>query len=305
MKNVLVVGGNGFLGKNLVPMLNIDYKVTSIGKSTGLNLLNIDETLLMFTKINPDVIINLAAHVGGIEYVMRNPSTIIDENSRMYLNLYKAASERCPNAKIINALSNCSYPSKINFYTEKEWWNGMLHPSVMSFGTPKLLLWMLGECYHIQNGMKSISVILPNAYGINDGTIIERTHAMNAIIMRMIQAKRNNDTTFTIWGTGTPIREWIYMPDAARIIMGCIEKEFDVTFFNAGQKQGISILDTTKLIAKAMNYDVEFIYDTGKPDGTPIKIMDDELFRTCFPNFQFTPYETGIKNTIEYYEKVL
>jgi len=307
MKTVLVFGGTGFLGRNLVPMLKATtkYNILSVGKMGDFNMLDLDVLLSSLSTVCPDIIINLAAHVGSVHYVMDNEATIIDDNSRMYLNLYRAISETCPNAQVINALANCSYPGEIDFYTEKSWWKGRLHPSVQSFGTSKLLLWMLGECYRSQYDIKSVSVIFPNAYGINDGTDVTRMHAMNAIIARMIKAKRNRDKTFTIWGTGSPVREWIYMPDAARILMGCIDREFEDSYFNAAQKQGISITDTTNLIAKEMSYDVELKYDTSKPDGAPVKIMDDELFRKYFPGFQFMPYETGIKNTIKYFETIL
>jgi GDP-L-fucose synthase len=266
---------------------------------------NIYAVRLAFGSIKPDIIINLAANVGSIEYVAKNSAHIVHENMQMYLNLYKAASEVCPNVQIINTLANCSYPSKVDIQNETNWWDGMVHPSVMSFGNAKRMLWVLGECYKKQHGIKSLSLIMPNAYGVLDHTDIDRVHAMNGIIIRMIKAKRNGDKTFSIWGTGSPIREWVYMPDVAKVITACLDKEFDETYFNIGQESGISIAESAKIIAKSMDYNVELVFDTSKPDGAPIKILGKSVFRKHFPDFQFTTYEQGIKDTIEYYEKAL
>jgi GDP-L-fucose synthase len=306
-KKVLVIGGAGFLGTNLIQLLNTTskYDVVSTGRKDRCNLLDLSQTTSKLKSTQPDIIINLAAHVGSLNYVTHNHATVIDDNVKMYLNLYKAISCTCPTVKVINTISNCSYAGHLDIQSEKDWWGGMLHPSVISFASSKLLLWATGECYRSQYGTKSISVILPNAYGINDPSTLEQMHAMNGIMVRMIKAKRNNEKTFTIWGTGSPIREWIYMPDAAKILMECIDREFDVTYFNAAQKRGISIVDSAKIIAKVMNYNVEFIFDTSKTDGAPIKILDNVLFRKYFPDFQFTPYEVGITNTIKYFDQIL
>lgn len=306
MKKVLVIGGNGFLGKNLEPKLKeASYDVISIGKTTGLDLLNLSNTSYAIKALNPDIIINLAAHVGSLEYVAKHHATIIYENTQMYLNLYKTVATYCPQTRVINTLANCSYPGDANVQEEKNWWNGPVHQSVMSFGNSKRFLWIIAECFRSEHGINSLSLILPNAYGVNDHTSTDKVHAMNGIIIRMIKAKRNGDKTFSIWGTGNPIREWIYMPDAARLIVECLGKNFTDTYFNAGQQQGISIADTAKLVAKLMNYDVQFVYDTSKPDGAPIKVLGNEIMKKHFPNFVFTTYEEGIKNTIKYYEEVL
>lgn len=314
MKKLLIIGGEGFLGKNLVNTLNFlqpirpseeHYEVIVAGRQTGLDLTNYSQTFIALQSLKPDVIVNLAAHVGSLEYVSKNHATIVHENMQMYLNLYKATSICSPKSRIINTLANCSYPGNADIQKEEYWWDGPVHPSVMSFGNSKRFLWVLAECYKSQYGMDSLCLILPNAYGINDHTSTDKVHAMNGIIIRMIKAKRAGDDSFTIWGTGKPIREWIYMPDAARIIVAALDMKFDDTYFNAGQNQGISIADTAKQVAKALNYDVNFIYDTSKPDGAPIKVLGNELFRKYFPNFSFTTYEEGIKSTIEYYEKAL
>jgi GDP-L-fucose synthase len=253
----------------------------------------------------PDIIINLMAHVGSLQYVSKNAATVIHDNTQMYLNLYKIITETCPHAFVLNTLANCSYPGWIDIQNEDQWWDGPVHESVLSFGNSKRYLWVLAECYRKQHGIRSLCTILPNAYGIYDHTDVEKVHAMNGMIIRMIKAVRNGDKEFVIWGTGKPIREWIYMPDAARLIKLCLETPIEESFINFGQEQGISIDLAANLIKDGMNTDIKMVFDLSKPDGAPVKVLGGKRLKKYFPDFQFTSYVKGIKDTIEYYEKAL
>jgi GDP-L-fucose synthase len=125
--------------------------------------------------------------------------------------------------------------------------------------------------------------------------------------MRMMLSMKNNDKKFIVWGTGTPIREWIYMPDFGRIVKHIIENEYyDLPNpINLGQEYGTSIKDTVLLLKKMLHYDVEIIYDTTKQDGAPVKVLGSKLFTKYFPDFNFTTYEKGINNTIKYYKDLI
>jgi len=225
----------------------------------------------------------------------------------MYLNLYNAVREVNKKILIINPISNCSYPGDIDIQDEDQWWNGAVHTSIESYGAPKKFSFNISECYKKQYGIRTINLILPNSYGENDHIDASKTHAMSGIIMRMIQSMKNNDEEFVVWGTGSPIREWIYMPDTCRIIKHIIDNEYyDIPNpINLGQESGISIKDSVLLIKKMLNYNVKIIFDTTKMDGAPTKILGSKLFNKYFPNFDFTSYEDGISNTIEYYKKLL
>ena len=166
---------------------------------------------------------------------------------------------------------------------------------------------IISECYKKQYGIKTINLMLGGGYGENDHLTEEKTHAMNGIIMRMIKAKRNGDKEFVVWGTGTPIREWFYMPDIGRIIKEIIDEEkYDLPNpMNIAQEKGISITDIVTMVKKALNYDVKIVYDTTKQDGAPIKVLGSKLFKQYFSDFKFTDYENGINNAIKYYNKNL
>jgi hypothetical protein len=148
----------------------------------------------------------------------------------MYINLYKAVKECNPKIIIVNPISNCSYPGIIDVQHEENWWDGPIHESVESYGNPKKIGYIISECYRKQYGIKTINLIVSNAYGPNDYLDENRTHAMNGIILRMIKSQKNKDKEFIVWGSGTPVREWVYMPDVAKIIYKIISEEKYIHF---------------------------------------------------------------------------
>tara|TARA_R110002020_G_scaffold347492_1_gene561169 strand:- start:5465 stop:6394 length:930 start_codon:yes stop_codon:yes gene_type:complete len=308
MKNILVLGGNGFMGKNIQKAFesspcNMFYE----SRRTGFDLHDLNLTIKKIKNIAPSVIIFAAANVGNIEYVSQNAASVVNDNSQMYLNLYKAVSVVNPNIIIINPISNCSYPGIIDIQHEELWWDGEVHPSIESYGFPKKLGYIISKCYKKEYGIKTLNFIVPNAYGPNDYIDASRTHALNGIIMRMIQSQQSKEKEFLIWGTGTPVREWIYMPDVARLIKEVVDNGlYDLPDpINIGQENGVSILESSTMARKALAYDVEFKFDTTKQDGAPIKVLGNKKFKQLFPNFTFTEVSEGIQDTIDYYKKHL
>ena len=308
MKKILILGGYGFLGKNLNNIFEkSNYLIFNESRKSGCDLFNLDQLVNKLKQLNPDFIINSAAHVGGISYVSKYPADVCHDNSQMYLNIYKAV--KIVNSKIvvINPLANCSYPGKVGLQHEELWWDGETHSSVESYGITKKVGYVLSECYRKQYGIRTINLIMPNAYGPLDYTDEERTHAMNGIIMRMIKAVRAGETDFLVWGSGKPVREWIYIEDAARIMKEIIDKNlYELPNpLNLGQEFGLSINDSVNEIKKILNAKIKIINDDKMLDGAPIKILGKNKFRQHFPHFKFTTYSEGIKNTINYYKKIL
>jgi GDP-L-fucose synthase len=164
---------------------------------------------------------------------------------------------------------------------------------------------IISECYKKQYGIKTINLIISNAYGPNDYLDENRTHAMNGIILRMIKSQKNKDKEFLVWGSGTPIREWVYMPDVAKIIFKIISEEnYNLPNpINIGQEYGVSINESVNLIKEILNYDITLKHDLSKQDGAPIKVLGKSKFQQYFKNFIFTSYKEGISNTINYYKE--
>lgn len=306
-KKILIIGAFGFMGKNITKVLqDTEYQVVLESRRTGFDLFDLKVTTAKLSSIRPDIIINCAAHVGSMPYVARNPVNVFHDNTLMYLNLYKAIQEVDTNVLVINPISNCSYPGIVDIQNEEQWWDGRIHESVESYGMPKKIGFILSECYRKQSGIQTINLIIPNSYGPDDYIDEERTHALNGIIIRMLKAIKNSDSEFLVWGSGQPIREWIYMPDVARIIKIIIDENIRLPNpFNLGQQTGISILDTVKIVKEKLNFSGIIKTDLSKPDGALKKVLGNKLFVENFPNFVFTDYKDGIEKTIKYYKDLL
>jgi GDP-L-fucose synthase len=306
MKKILVLGGTGFLGQHVVKILQEkEYDVHSISRREGTDITKIDEFKAKLAEIMPDAIINCAAHVGSVHYATRFAGDVIHDNMLIVLNIYDAVKEICPLAKIINPISNCSYPGEANTHYEPDWEMGPVHDSVLAYASVRRMIYAFAESYRKQYQIKSVNWLIANAYGPGDYTDPNKVHAMNGIIIRLIKAQKNNEKTFEIWGTGKPIREWVYIEDVAKILVESLGIDERVYPLNFAQNKAYSIAEIADIAAKALQYDVEFNFNTKYADGAPFKILDDRQFRKEYPDFEFTPIEAGIKNTIEYYKNIL
>jgi GDP-L-fucose synthase len=295
--NIIVLGGNGFIGKNLIKIL--DNSCKNFSRSKGFNLLDLYQTKQVFKLLAPDVIFNLASHGGSLHYVSKFAADVIDDNLSMYLNLYKAIKELPKKPMVINPISNCAYPGNSSIQMEQDWLNGEVHDSVMAFGNSKRALYHISKCYYKQYGIRSVNLIFPNAFGIYDHLDPNKTHALDGMIIRMLQAKQRDDKTFEVWGSGKPIREWIYSEDFASLLLSFTEKEEHIEPVNMAQGKGYSIKETAEIIKKIIGFEGEIVFNTAYPDGDPVKIMGNPI------DFKFTDHEEAIGRTVKYYKGVL
>lgn len=306
MKKVLVLGGSGFLGKHVLKTLEgKQYQVTSLSRREGCDINDLPAFTARLSTEKPDVIINCAAHVGSVQYAIQYAGDMIHDNMQIVLNIYKGVQQACPSAKIINPISNCSYPGEANTHYEPEWDNGAVHDSVLAYASVRRMIYACAESYRKQYKIESVNWLIANAYGPGDYTDPNKVHALNGILIRLIVAQRKGDKTFEIWGSGKPIREWVYIEDAARIMVDSIELEAQVYPLNLAQNKAYSITEIAEIGAKALNYGVELTFNTKFADGAPFKILDDRQFRQKYPDFAFTPLNVGIENTINYYKNIL
>ncbi|MEM7553972.1 MAG: NAD-dependent epimerase/dehydratase family protein [Cyanobacteria bacterium P01_A01_bin.84] len=302
---IIVLGGYGFFGKNLLKALSsTEHEIIALSRRNGLNLTDYNLTKEVFQQVQPDFIYNFAAHVGGLHYVSARHGTIVYDNILMSLNLYKATQFSCPSALILNPLSNCSYPGDAEIYSESEWLDKEVHQSVYSYGNAKRVLYMISRCYASESAIKTYNFLVPNAFGPGDSTDPNKVHALNGMIIRMIEAQREGKTEFEIWGTGAPIREWIYIKDVTELFKRALSLNLDLTYpINLAQQQGYSIRESAELIAKAVGFKGKLVFRTDYQDGAPKKILDAQQFRQVFPKYEFTDHYEGICKTVEYYRK--
>jgi len=304
---ILVLGGHGFVGTSVCALLkDTKHKVFSLSRANGLDLTNYTFTLKKLSEIKPEVIINCAAHVGSLHYVTHYAADVVNDNMRIVLNIYQAAKEACPSVMIISPIANCSYPGNANIQVESEWWDGPVHKTVWSYANVRRMQVVTSECYAMQYDLKTVNFIVPNCYGPGDSTDPNKTHALNGMIIRMLKAQKDKSPEFEIWGTGEPMREWLYVKDLAKILANCATTgESEAHLVNIAQNKAYSIKETAEMIKKFLGYTGRLLFNTAYPDGAPMKKLDDTLFRNKFPDFTFMPIDTGIKETIRYYQKIL
>ena len=304
---ILIPGGFGFIGSHVVGSLNdLGHNAIPVSRRNDVDFFNYESVQSCLINIKPDLIINCAANVGSINYVSSKQADVIHTNVQIALNMYKAISEINGEIKIINPLSNCSYPGDSDVQREEDWLINEVHDSVYSYGNSRRMIYMISKCYNQQYGINTSNFLIPNTFGPGDYMDTNKTHALNGMIIRMLMAQASNENEFTIWGTGNPVREWAYVDDVVNILTkGISIKKSFIYPLNLAQNKGYAIKESAAIIKEILGYKGKLVFDTNKQDGDPVKILDDKNFRKEFPNFTFFDHKTGIKNTVDYYKDLL
>ena len=299
---VLVVGSGGFLGSHVTEKLqNIkNYDVIEIEGKNQVDITNFDEINLYLDSNKPEIVINCAAFVGGISYGFKYPAQMLLLNSSIAINLYKASYENGVK-KLINPISNCAYPGDISTYKEEDFFTGPPDESVYNYGISKRLYVQLGKSFSEEYNFSSANVVVSNMYGPNDHFDEERSHALGAIIKKVYEAKKNNLDDVVLWGTGKPIREWLYVEDGANALIKSIQLTDGHHFFNVGVKKGISVLDLAEIIKEEIGWSGNFILDTAMPDGVLEKKVDGTLGQEKLNWKPEVDLTLGIRKTVDWY----
>ena len=299
---VLVVGSNGFLGKHVKILLDKKnkYNVLEITGKEQVDITQYHSLSKYLIETKPDIIINCAAFVGGISYGYKYPAKLLYENSIMAINLYRASAEHNIK-KLINPISNCAYPENLTTYKEENFFSGPPDKSVYNYGISKRLFVQLGASFYDEKKFSSVNVVFSNMYGPYDHFDIERSHALGAIIKKVFDAKKENTKKVTIWGTGKPIREWLYVQDGAEALVRSINLETGHHFFNVGVEKGISIIDLAEIIKEKFGWNGEFDLDITKPDGAAEKKVDGNLGAIKLGWTPKTNLNDGVNNTINWF----
>lgn len=300
---ILVTGATGFLGKRICKKLDekgLEYARTSLSLGTDLRVEN--EVFDLFEKIEPDYVLHCASYVGGLQFGLKHPAEMFCNNLRMTINLFEACSKYNV-MRLVNPISNCSYPGEATLFKEDEFWDGPLHESVMVYGMARKMSWVGSYAYQKQYGLDTISLILSNMYGPEDHFEEERSHAMGALIMKIVEAKEKNKPNVIVWGTGKPVREWLYVDDGAEAMIRSIDIKSCTSPINIGVGKGISIRDMALLIKNIVGYEGDLVFDTSKIDGAPYKTVDGTMghdFLGWLPEMSFA---RGVENTIDWYKR--
>jgi GDP-L-fucose synthase len=304
---ILILGEEGFVGKSLKKSFIEDglHKVSGVSKQTGTNLLSYNSTLNALEEYDPDLVINCAAHVGSVHYGMERPATIFHENMMMVLNIFKAIKDFNPSIKMVNLISNCVYPANAEIQSESEMWEGSPHFSALPYASTRRMILIMADSYHNENNINSKNLVLPGIFGPGNHTDIERVHALDGMIIRMLKAKKEDLDEFEIWGTGKPIREWCYIDDLVKVIKTSIDLDFSNEAVNLANSKGYSILETAEITKEVINYKGALKLNTEFEDGAAIKILDDSKFKRIFGEFKFTDFSEAISKTAEYHKSLI
>ena len=273
---ILILGSNGLVGTSLTKILSNDkenFEIVSANRDVC-DLLNFQNTKDYIDNISPHLIINCAAKVGGIYANSTYRSQFLIENLKINVNLLESIIEK-PEIKVINLGSSCIYPLEAeNPIKEDSIMSGKLEPTNSPYAMAKLTAIELGNSLAKQYGHKILNLMPTNLYGPNDNFSEMDSHVIPGLICRMHNSKISNDASFSVWGTGTPKREFLFVDDLSNAIKFLIENGIDEGIYNIGSGSEISIGDLVIVLAKVINYDGKIEFDTKYPDGNPRKAID-------------------------------
>ena len=305
---ILVTGSGGFLGKHVVRELeNREHTVVSF-RSFRQNTTRIrDRDLLdegwtndQICRNKPDVVIHLAAKCGGIGANMEKPGEFFYDNLKMGLNVIESCSKQAI-SKIVVLGTVCGYPKYAPIpFKEETFWDGMPEETNAPYGIAKKVLLTMLQAYRQQYGFNGIYLIPVNLFGPNDHFGLENSHVIPALIRKFDAAKETGQSV-TLWGTGSASREFLYVKDAAKAIADATEKYNGSEPVNIGAGFEITIKALAELIAKLIGYEGEIIWNTEMPDGQPRRCLDVSRAEKYFGFKAMTPFEEGLKETIEWY----
>jgi len=302
-KKILVTGGSGFLGSFVLEKLKeegINNNDIRIPRSKDVDLSRLKNCVNAVKNI--DIVIHLAARVGGIGFNREYPATLFYDNAIMGIQLMEAA--RLASVEKFVAIGTvCAYPKFTAVpFKEEDLWNGYPEETNAPYGLAKKMLLVQSQAYRQQYGFNSIFLLPVNLYGPRDNFDLESSHVIPALIRKFIEAMQSNKKEIVVWGTGEASREFLYVKEAARGIILATEKYNKPEPVNIGAGFEIKIKDLVELIAELTGFKGKIKWDTTKPDGQPRRCLDVSKAKEEFGFESKTNFREGLEKTIEWYK---
>jgi GDP-L-fucose synthase len=300
-RKFLVTGGAGFLGSYVVESLRARGAQVFVPRSSEYDLVERDAVRRLLADARPDVIIHLAARVGGIGANRKNPGRFFYENLMMGTQVLHEA-WAAGVKKVVATGTICAYPKHAHApFREDEIWDGYPEETNAPYGLAKKMLLVQSEAYRAQYGFNSVVVFPVNLYGPRDNFDLETSHVIPALIRKIDAALAASASEVPLWGDGTPTREFLYVEDAAEGILAACEKYDGSLPVNLGSGQEISIRALAELIARLMGYAGLFVFDPSMPNGQPRRVLDVSRARALLGWSARTPLEEGLRRTIAFW----
>lgn len=301
-KRIVVTGGAGFLGSHLVAKLKSKgYKHVQVPTIEQYDFVKMEDVRRMYDEMKPDAVIHLAAVVGGIGANRENPGRFFYDNLMMGAQLMGIA--RLKGVQKFVALGTiCCYPKFTPVpFKEDDLWNGYPEETNAPYGLAKKMLLVQSDSYRRQYGFNSIFLMPVNLYGPGDNFDPKSSHVIPALILKCVDAIKQDKKEITVWGTGKATREFLYVEDAAEGIILALEKYEKSDPVNLGAGFEISIKELAELIARLSGFKGKIVWDASKPDGQPRRCLDTSRALKEFGFKSGTNFEQGLKKTIEWY----
>lgn len=301
-KKILVTGGSGFLGRHVVAQLRAaGYKKIFVPRSMEFDLTRPEDSWRMLQRQRPDVVIHLAAVVGGIGANRLKPGTFAYKNLVMGSHLIEAC-RQWHVEKFVAIGTICSYPKFTPVpFKETDFWNGYPEETNAAYGLAKKMLTVQLQAYREEFAFNGLSLLLVNLYGPGDNFDLATSHVIPALIRKCIEAKERGDASLQVWGTGIPTREFLYIEDAARAILLATRSHDSSEPLNIGSGQEISIRDLANLIAKKTGFTGTLCFDSAQPDGQPRRCLDVSRAKQLIGFQASTSLSDGLDSTIAWY----
>ena len=302
-KRVTVTGGKGFLGSYILEKLEKrGCKYIFVANLPEYNLTRLQDINRMYQEQRPDIVIHLAAVVGGIGANRENPGKFFYENAIMGIQLLHEAHLN-KIEKFVALGTICAYPKFTSVpFKEEDLWNGYPEETNAPYGLAKKMMLVQSQAYREQYGFNSIFLLPVNLYGPHDNFDPNSSHVIPALIKKCVDSIEQGKSEIVVWGTGNPSREFIYAEDAAEGIILATEKYNKSNPVNIGAGFEITIKDLVNLIVKLTKFKGEIVWDTSNPDGQPRRMLDTTKAEKEFGFKAETSFEEGLKKTIKWYK---
>ena len=301
-RRVMVTGGSGFFGSFVTARLRAEGAgEVFVPRRRDYDFVNPEAVRRAYRDAHPDIVIHLAATVGGIGANQRHPGEFFYKNLMMGVQTMEEARQHVVE-KFVAIGTVCSYPKHTPVpFREDDLWVGYPEETNAPYGLAKKMLLVQSQAYRAQYGFNAINLLPTNLYGPRDNFDLETSHVIPALIRKCVEAKQAGAASVTCWGTGKPSRDFLYVEDAAEAVVLAAERHTDSAPVNLGSGSEVSMRDLADLVRKVTGYQGELVWDASRPDGQPRRCLDTSRAERAFGFRARTPLAVGLERTVEWY----
>lgn len=301
-KNIAIPGGKGFFGSHIADRLkDEDIEPALAGLDDGYDFKKYDECARFYREAKPNIVINCAANQGGIGWHSGRQNELFEDNMAMGMNLMKAAQEAGVE-KFVNIVAGCAYPGYLekDILHEYDFFNGIPHESIFSYGFPRRASVVYGKALKMAKSFNSIHLVYANMYGPRETFHPQKSKALAGLLRKFYEAKRDNLPRVEIWGSGKPMRDWLYVKDGVEGVLRATAGYDSIEPLNIATGVGVSVRELAETIRDIVGYTGELFYNTEKPDGALLKTFGADKMKKVLNWEPGTAIEQGIRETLDW-----